>query len=79
MSLAKSNSPTPGPCIEITPTPNEYKQLCLDLEKLRRLGALSNTEAILAAVRSAAINGKIDGQPKKAGRRSNAPGTATGA
>src|SRR5215467_5936014 len=30
-----------NPCIEITPTPAEYEQLCRDLTKLRAAGAFS--------------------------------------
>lgn len=45
--------------IEITPTVAEYEQLCRDLEKLRERGAISNTAAILQAVRGAASKGKI--------------------
>jgi len=71
---AKTNPRVKGnPCIEITPTPAEYEQLCRDLAKLRAKGAFSNTEAILLAVRAAA-GGKIASNRKAAGRRSNAPG-----
>lgn len=45
--------------IEITPTVAEYEQLCRDLKKLRGRGAISNTAAILEAVRAAASKGKI--------------------
>lgn len=41
------------PCIEITPTPAEYEQLCRDLAALREAGATSNTAAILQAVHDA--------------------------
>lgn len=43
-----------NPIIEITPTPEEYEQLSLDLTVLRRRGAPSNTAAVLAAVHAAA-------------------------
>jgi hypothetical protein len=43
-----------NPLIEITPTAEEYHQLCHDLAKLRKLGALSNTAAVLTAVHTAA-------------------------
>jgi hypothetical protein len=43
-----------GPSIEITPNPEQYTQLCRDLAALRRAGAVSNTDAVLAAVRVAA-------------------------
>jgi hypothetical protein len=43
-----------GPRIEITPTSEQYTQLCHDLAALRRAGAISNTAAMLAAVREAA-------------------------
>jgi hypothetical protein len=45
--------------IEITPTVEEYRQLCRDLGELRRQGAETNTAAILAAVRAAAGGGKM--------------------
>lgn len=58
-----------NPCIEITPTPEEYEQLCRDLARLRKLGAPSNTAAVLAAV-GAAATGKLPGvKRKRAGRR----------
>ncbi len=63
-----------NPCIEITPTPAEYEQLCRDLAKLRAQGAFSNTEAILLAVRAAAGGAKVAFNRKAAGRRGNAPG-----
>jgi hypothetical protein len=63
-----------NPCIEITPTPLEYKQLCRDLATLRAAGAFSNTDAILEAVRAAAGVGKMTANRKAAGRRANAPG-----
>jgi hypothetical protein len=40
--------------IVITPSEAQYRQLCRDLEVLRRDGAESNTAAILDAVRSVA-------------------------
>jgi hypothetical protein len=75
----KNSKPKPtavqgNPCIEITPTPLEYKQLCRDLATLRAGGAFSNTDAILAAVRAAADAGKMASNRKAAGRRQNAPG-----
>jgi hypothetical protein len=42
------------PCIEITPSSTEYRQLCRDLAALRAQGAASNTSAILDAVHRAA-------------------------
>ena len=45
--------------IEITPSIAEYQQLCRDLKALRGAGAISNTAAILDAVRAAARKGKI--------------------
>lgn len=75
---AKSDKTKPrvkgNPCIEITPTPAEYRQLCRDLAKLRERGAFSNTDAILQAVHAAAGAGRIGSNRKAAGRRSNAPG-----
>jgi hypothetical protein len=58
-----------SPLIEITPTPEEYRQLCHDLAKLRKLGALSNTAAVLAAVHTAAGATVGHGKRKNAGRR----------
>jgi hypothetical protein len=54
LSLVERAKPVPGPVIEITPSPEEYKQLCCDLAKLRSSGAPSNTAAVLAAVHAAA-------------------------
>jgi len=51
--------PTGNPRIEITPTPAEFRQLCRDLGALRRAGAISNTAAIVEAVRRAAADGRI--------------------
>jgi hypothetical protein len=57
--MSKTQQTAPRPCIEITPTADQYRQLCQDLKKLRRSGAESNTDAILEAVHSAAANGRI--------------------
>jgi hypothetical protein len=43
-----------NPRIEITPSAEQYDQLCRDLAALRKAGAGSNTAAVLAAVRAAA-------------------------
>jgi len=51
--------PTRNPRIEITPSLRDYEQLCRDLKKLREAGAISNTAAILDAVRDAAERRKI--------------------
>jgi len=59
--------PTGNPRIEITPTPAEYRQLCRDLRRLREAGAISNTAAILTAVRAAADGRKVD--PRTRSRR----------
>jgi hypothetical protein len=48
-----------GPRIEITPSPEQYTQLCRDLGTLRRAGAISNTAAVVSAVRAAAA--QLDG------------------
>ena len=48
------------PTIEITPTHEQYEQLCRDLAKLRRAGATSNTTAIVDAIHSAATGGRVD-------------------
>lgn len=63
---AKQTAPpaSGNPCIEITPSPAEYRQLCRDLAALRNAGAESNTSAILAAVRAAA-DGRIVGGTNK--------------
>lgn len=59
--------------LEITPTLEEYEQLCRDLARLRKLGALSNTAAVVAAV-SAAAAGKVSADKcKRAGRRDERP------
>jgi hypothetical protein len=58
LDLATRQPVNDGPSIEITPSPEQYTQLCRDLAALRRAGAVSNTAAILAAVREAAI--KLD-------------------
>lgn len=55
---------TLNPRIEITPTVAQYHQLCRDLKALRRLGATSNTAAILQAVHAAAA-GKIPSSEDK--------------
>ncbi|MGN6216149.1 MAG: hypothetical protein ACTHN7_04215 [Solirubrobacterales bacterium] len=55
--------------IEITPTPNEYRQLCDDLRELRKHGAKTNTAAIVEAVRAAALEGRISA------RKANGIGT----
>lgn len=57
------------PHLEITPSPAEYEELCRDLGKLRKLGAPSNTAAILAAVHAAAAGKMPHGKRKNAGRR----------
>lgn len=54
-----------NPRIEITPTEAQYEQLCSDLKKLRRAGAISNTVAIIEAVRVAAGADKVGGRPHK--------------
>lgn len=65
------------PIIEITPSPEQYRQLCRDLEALRYAGAATNTGAILDAVHQCAQNvaeGYDDQATKMAGRRVNGPG-----
>jgi len=59
MPAKPTRKPLSGPRIEITPTPEQYDQLCHDLKALRRSGATTNTAAILDAVRAAAARGKI--------------------
>jgi hypothetical protein len=44
-----------NPCIEITPSPEQYEQLCRDLAALRGAGASSNTAAVISAVHEAAV------------------------
>jgi hypothetical protein len=41
---------TTGPHLEITPSPDDYDQLCRDLAALRAAGAPSNTAAVIEAV-----------------------------
>jgi hypothetical protein len=48
---------TANPRIEITPSAAQYKQLCRDLAKLRKIGAPSHTAAIVEAVHAAAAEG----------------------
>ncbi len=48
-----------GPCIEITPSAEQYTQLCRDLAALRAAGASSNTTAVISAVHAAAA--QLDG------------------
>ena len=69
-----AHAPAVNPCIEITPSPAQYEQLCDDLKVLRRAGATSNTAAILDAVHVAAAAGRVDRKShKQAGERSRAP------
>lgn len=63
--------------ITITPSPDQYRQLCQDLEIMRDAGATSNTAAIIDAVHQAAEGYDADSK-NMAGRRQNAPGPATG-
>ena len=63
----KRNTAAPALRIEITPTPSQYCELCRDLETLRGRGAHSNTEAILQAVRAAALDDRIP-TPKSNGK-----------
>lgn len=68
-----------NPRIEITPSVAQYRRLYRDLAVLRAAGATSNTAAIVEAVHDAAMRSMLGGDDrKKAGRRRNAPGTATG-
>jgi hypothetical protein len=60
-----SRSPiSAGPRIEITPTQDEYDQLCHDLALLRTGGAASHTEAVIRAVRKAAEEVELRGGVK---------------
>jgi hypothetical protein len=59
MPTRPTNKRLSAPRIEITPTPEQYDQLCRDLKALRRSGAPTNTAAILDAVRAAAARSKI--------------------
>jgi len=56
MAATQSSS---HPTIEITPTVDQYRQLCRDLAKLRKAGAVSNTAAIVDAIHRAATGGKV--------------------
>jgi hypothetical protein len=62
-SPAQSN-----PRLEITPSLAQYRQLCRDLKKLRKLGAPSHTQAIVAAVHAAASANLASGEQQGAGR-----------
>jgi hypothetical protein len=66
------------PIIEITPSPEQYRQLCCDLETLRAAGAESNTAAVIDAVHEGAHNARKEitmaEHKEMAGRRANAPG-----
>jgi hypothetical protein len=67
------------PIIEITPSPDYYRQLVRDLEALRAAGAASNTVAIVEAVHTAAADARRMAKPKKtAGHRANGPGPEPG-
>lgn len=68
---------TKCPCIEITPTPAEYEQLCRDLAALRKAGAASNTAAILQAVHIAGERHmlKADQRKRRAARARPRHGT----
>lgn len=50
--LSQTEAPSNESCcrIEITPTPEQYRQLCHDLDRLREDGMPSNTASILRAV-----------------------------
>jgi len=74
----RSEPTTGNPCIEITPTPAEYEQLCNDLKTLRSAGATSNTSAILEAVRVAAKGPKLVAPRKSRAARTRPPARATG-
>jgi hypothetical protein len=59
--------PSPArPKLEITPNVRQYEQLCRDMKLLRRLGAISNTDAIIDAVHERAERlGKVSQQSQK--------------
>lgn len=63
--MAKKLSASKHPCIEITPSPAEYEQLCRDLAALREAGAASNTAAILQAVHVAGERHMLKGDQRK--------------
>jgi hypothetical protein len=73
VAIAGGTPEVGNPCIEITPTPAQYEQLCRDLKKLRRLGAASNTAAIIEAVRGAAEGSSIGRPENGRGERLGAP------
>ena len=66
MSAETTKHPGPAPAtiadvrLEITPSTEQYEQLCRDLAALRRCGADSNTAAVLSAVHAAAA-AKLEG------------------
>lgn len=68
LAAAPAGQPS-NPRLEITPTLSEYRQLCRDLRKLRKLGAPSHTQAIVSAVHAAASANLASGERQGAGRR----------
>jgi hypothetical protein len=62
------------PRLEISPDVAQYEQLCNDLKLLRRLGAISNTDAIVDAVHERAEHmSKVSRRSEKTtGRRATA-------
>jgi hypothetical protein len=70
----------PEPEIFITPSGAQCRRLVENLEALRATGSESNTAAILEAVEALAAQrrDKVARSRKKAERRANAPGPASG-
>lgn len=64
---ATAGKGAPSPRIEITPSLAQYRQLCRDLKKLRKLGAASHTAAIVSAVHAAAVDNLAQGKHEQAG------------
>lgn len=60
---------TREPRIEITPSAEDYDQLCRDLAALRAAGASSNTAAVVDAVHRAAKTEYPGSRHERAGKR----------
>jgi hypothetical protein len=66
------------PEITITPSRDQYAQLCRDLEILLSSGAESHTAAIIDAVHRAAHNANTMGETSMGRHRSHGPPPAPG-
>jgi hypothetical protein len=63
------------PRLEIAPDVRQYERLCDDLKLLRRLGAISNTDAIIDAVHERAE--RMDKVSRRSGKPTGRRATAT--